>query len=42
MGLSIADLEQLDEGMVFDMITESINDTAEYTVMASQEDMDRF
>ena len=42
MGLSISDLEQLEEGMVVDMMTESVNDGADYRECASQEDMDRF
>ncbi len=42
LGLTINDLEQLDEGMVVDMLTESANDSAEYQDCASQEDMDRF
>lgn len=42
LGLSMMDLENLEEGMVVDMMTESANDTAEYKEMASQEDMDRF
>ena len=42
--LSIEEMEQLEEGMIYDMITESINDTAEdaYTEMATQEDCDNF
>lgn len=42
MGLTISDMENLEEGMIVDMLTESVNDTAEYREMASQEDMDRF
>lgn len=42
MGLSINDLENMDEGIVIDMLVESGNDTADYTEYASQEDMDRF
>lgn len=41
-GLRIADLEELDEGMVLDMLTEAANDQCEYRELASQEDMDRF
>lgn len=42
LGLSMNDLENMEEGLVVDMMTESVNDTAEYHQMASQEDMDRF
>ncbi len=42
MGLSVNDMENLDEGMIIDMLIESVNDTADYNNMASQEDMDRF
>lgn len=42
LGLSVTDLENMDEGMVIDLLTESVNDTAEYDTLASQEDMDGF
>lgn len=47
IGLSMSDLDLLDVGMVYDMIIESDNDTAdeasEDTVrMATQADFDRF
>lgn len=42
LGLSMMDLENLEEGIIVDMMTESANDTAEYKELASQEDMDRF
>ena len=44
MGLLIEELDQLEEGMVLDMITESINDTAadEYQELATQADFDKF
>lgn len=42
MGLSICDMENLDEGMIIDLLTESVNDTADYQTLASQEDMDGF
>ena len=38
----MADLEELTEGMVMDMLTEAANDSCEYQELASQEDMDRF
>lgn len=44
MGLTLAELEQLEEGMVLDMITEMGNDNAsdEYKELATQEDFDAF
>ena len=42
LGLSICDMENLDEGMIIDLLTESVNDTADYQTLASQEDMDGF
>ena len=42
LGISIADLDLLDVGMVYDMLTESNNDHAEYAVKANQDDFDRF
>ena len=41
-GLSIADLDFLDYGMVLDMLTESGNDEGKYMEIATQEDFDRF
>lgn len=42
MGLSIADMEQMEEGFIMDMIVESGNDNFEYQEVASQDDFDRF
>lgn len=42
LGLSFADLEEIEEGMVIDMVIESANDHEEYQQIASQEDFDRF
>ena len=42
IGLRLTDLDLIDEGMAYDMMVESGNDSAEYKVMASQEDMNRF
>lgn len=42
VGISIADLEQLSQGMVIDIFTENGNDNYEYKVKASQADFDRF
>lgn len=41
-GLSITDLDVLEQGTVFDILTESSNDSCEYKQLATQEDMDRF
>lgn len=42
IGLRLPDLDLIDEGMAYDMMVESDNDSAEYKVMATQEDMNRF
>lgn len=42
IGLSIADLDRLEYGFVIDLLTESGNDGADYAVLATQEDIDRF
>lgn len=42
MGLKMSDLEALDIGTVFDMMTEYDNDSCEYKEIASQEDFDKF
>ena len=41
LGISIADLDLLPLGLLYDMITEASNDDVEYAVIASQEDIDR-
>lgn len=43
LGLSIADLELLDIGVIFDMFTEASNDTWDgWKQKATQADFDRF
>ena len=43
IGLSMSDLEQLDMGMIFDMMTERANDNWDgWAELATQEDIDRF
>ena len=42
IGLRIPDLDLIDEGMVYDMMVESGNDSAHYDTVATQEDMNRF
>lgn len=41
-GLTMSDLEQLNYGDVMDIMVESMNDSAEYKELATQEDFDRF
>ena len=40
--IPMSDLDALDVGFVFDMFTESANDSYEYDIVATQEDFDRF
>lgn len=42
LGLSIDDLENIDFGLVADMLTEKDNDNYNYPYKASQEDFDKF
>lgn len=44
MGLTLEEMDQLSEGMIYDMIIEASNDTVEdaYQELATQEDMDAF
>lgn len=42
IGLHIADLEALSMGMVFDLFTESGNDSYDYGDVANQADFDNF
>lgn len=42
LGLSIDDLDNIDFGLVADMLTEKDNDNYNYPYKASQEDFDRF
>lgn len=42
LGLRIEDLENLEVGMIQDMIIESSNDHCEYDYVASQKDFDNF
>lgn len=41
-GLSMADLDELEAGTVFDILTEAENDECKYRIVASQDDFDRF
>lgn len=41
-GLTLSDLDQLDEGMVSDIIIEAGNDHEHYDDVATQEAFDRF
>jgi hypothetical protein len=44
LGLTLEEMEELDEGMIFDMITESANDNEadSYKQLATQADFDKF
>nr|DAI54016.1 MAG TPA: hypothetical protein [Caudoviricetes sp.] len=43
MGLTLDEMDQLTEGMIFDMFSEASNDTnGDYQQIATQEDFDRF
>lgn len=42
IGLSMSDLDSLEYGFVVDMLTEAANDDCEYSIVATQEDFDRF
>lgn len=42
LGLHINDLEELDFGDVFDIMTERSNDSTEYKQLANQQDFDKF
>lgn len=42
LGLSMADLDELDMGMVLDMFTEKQNDSVNYARVATQADFDKF
>ena len=42
LGLTLDDLDDLEQGMVSDMMTESSNDDHKYKYVATQEDFDRW
>lgn len=42
IGLTLSEMEELDEGFITDMIIESNNDQCEYKELASQGDFDKF
>ena len=42
LGLSMQDLDDLDVGMVLDMLTEKSNDSYDYKTIATQKDFDNF
>lgn len=42
LGLSLEELDELEEGFVLDMIIESANDNEKYDRTASQADFDNF
>lgn len=42
LGFSVDELEQIEFGLVVDMLTEKSNDEYDYPAKASQNDFDRF
>lgn len=42
IGMKLDDLDELEAGTVFDIMTESVNDDFKYKQVASQSDMDKF
>ena len=42
MGFSIPELSLLEEGQIYDLLTESGNDSEEYDEIATQEDFDNW
>lgn len=42
IGMTMADTDELTIGEIFDIFTEHANDDADYAVIATQEDFDRF
>lgn len=42
LGLSVAELEEIDFGLVIDMLTEQTNDEYNYPYKATQKDFDKF
>ena len=42
MGLTLKEMDELEEGFIMDMIIESGNDNYEYKELASQDDFDKF
>lgn len=42
MGISMADLDYLDIGMIVDIMKEAQNDDVEWCQVATQEDFDKF
>ena len=42
LGLTIDELDQIDYGLVMDMLTEKLNDDEEYPYKAGQKDFDKF
>lgn len=41
-GLTQDDLDSLETGMVYDIMTEALNDKSDYKQVAGQDDFDRF
>ena len=41
-GMKLSDLDELEVGTVFDILTEAQNDNCKYKEVANQDDFDRF
>ena len=42
MGLDLEDMDGLSIGLIYDMMTENMNDDIHYNEVATQDDMDNF
>lgn len=42
LGLSVEDIDELDTGLIYDMLIERSNDEYEYPIEATQSDFDKF
>lgn len=42
VGFTLAELDEITTGMVFDCMVESANDNADYDLLPTQEDFDNF
>ncbi len=42
LGISLKELDEIDEGLLLDMLTESANDKEDYAQVPTQAQMDRF
>lgn len=42
LGLTVADIDQLEIGFIYDLLSERANDDIQYDIIATQEDFDKF